>query len=150
MSLKITKRKRPHWTIDGATYFVTFTLKEGELTEEEQGIVFDHILKGNEKYYDLFSFVVMPDHVHLLFTLNSDYTLSKVMQGVKGVSSRLVNIHRGVTRINWIDESYDRIMRDKQELENVVRYIEQNPYKAGLVKEGNAPYPFYYIDEDWM
>jgi len=113
MSLKITKRKRPHWTIDGATYFVTFTLKEGELTEEEQGIVFDHILKGNEKYYDLFSFVVMPDHVHLLFTLNSNYTLSKVMQGVKGVSSRLVNIHRGVTGINWIDESYDRIMRDK-------------------------------------
>ena len=72
------------------------------------------------------------------------------MQGVKGVSSRLVNIHRGVTGINWIDESYDRIMRDKQELEIVVRYIEQNPYKAGLVKEGNAPYPFYYIDEDWM
>jgi len=150
MPLKITRRKRPHWTLEGAIYFVTFTLREGKFTEEEQGIIFDHIFEGNERFYDIFNFVVMPNHVHLLFTLNEKYTLSDVMKGMKGVSSRKINIHRNASGTNWIDESYDRIVRNKKELRNVLRYIERNPFKAGLVKDGDPPYRFYFIDEDWL
>lgn len=145
---KRSKRKLPHWTIEGSVYFVTFTLIDGFLTEDEQGIVYDHILTGHGKFYDLITFVVMPDHVHILFTLKEGFELSRVMKGIKGVSSHLVNIDRNTTGRNWLDESYDRIIRDEEELHNVIEYIRLNPFKAGLVEDPKHGYPFYYYNNN--
>jgi len=36
------------------------------------------------------AFVLMPDHLHWLFTLQNDNTLAKVMQQVKGSSAALI------------------------------------------------------------
>ena len=33
----------------------------------------------------------------------------------------------------WQDESYDRLVRDGEEFQRIVRYIETNPVNAGLV-----------------
>ena len=146
--IKRTKRKLPHWTLEGSVYFVTFTLIDGYLTEDEQGSVYDHILTGHKKFYVLITFVVMPNHVHILFTLKEDFELSRVMKGIKGVSSYLVNIDRDTTGRNWLDESYDRIIRDEKELHNVIEYIRLNPFKAGLVEDPKQDYLFYYYNNN--
>jgi hypothetical protein len=41
--------------------------------------------------------------------------------------------HR-VGRTFWQDESYDHWVRDEEELQRIVLYIEQNPVKAGLCR----------------
>ncbi|AFZ24023.1 transposase family protein [Cylindrospermum stagnale PCC 7417] len=65
--LKIYQRTLPHWELDGATYFITFnTWEKLELSPEEREIVFNSCLFFNKKRYQIFVFVVMADHVHLL------------------------------------------------------------------------------------
>ena len=46
------KRQLPHWTLKGATYFVTFCVKNNiKLSKIELTIVKNHILEGNDKFY---------------------------------------------------------------------------------------------------
>jgi len=146
--LKIKQRKLPHWTIQNAVYFVTFTLVKGELSDKEKEIIFYHIMDGHGSFYDLLTVTVMPTHIHIVFNLLVDNDLSRVMKGTKGVSSHLLNQSRGTNGINWLDESFDRIIRNEEELNNAIEYIFMNPVKAGLVDNGND-YPFYYFNKDW-
>jgi REP element-mobilizing transposase RayT len=131
--LRITRRNLPHWNLESGTYFVTFRLAAGALTAEERTIVRDHLQAGHDKYYQLPAAVVMPDHVHMLLRPVGEYTLSRVMKGIKGVSARLLNQRRGTRGQVWQDESWDRIVRDAAELEEKLLYMAANPVRAGLV-----------------
>jgi REP element-mobilizing transposase RayT len=142
--LEITRRRLPHWKLDGSVYFITFRVLQGELSPVEQQIAFDHIASGDPQFFRLFAWVVMPDHVHLLLKPNPGMDLSQVMKGLKGVSARKINKHRGTKGHVWQDESYDRIIRDEEEFLLKLNYIALNPKKAGLVS-GNEAYPFLRI-----
>ena len=37
----------------------------------------------------------------------------------------------------WQQKSYDRLVRDREEFESIWNYIEQNPVRAGLVREAS-------------
>ena len=146
--LQIKQRKLPHWTIEDAVYFVTFTLIKGELSDKEKEIIFDHIMDGHGEFYDLLTFTVMPTHVHIVFNLLGNYDLSRVMKGTKGASSHLLNQSRITNGINWLDESFDRIIRNREELNNTIEYIFINAVKADLVNDGND-YSFYFFNDNW-
>jgi len=145
--LKIARRKLPHWTLPGSIYFITFKLRSGILTNEERLIVFQHILAGNNKYYSLIAFVAMPNHVHLLFKILEDYELSKIMKSIKGVTARKINRHSNKTGSVWLAESYDHIIRNRDEFYNTIQYISDNPQRAEIVKE-NEKYQFLYLNKD--
>ena len=134
------RRNLPHIEKDGATYFVSFsTHKELFLPEQARTLVFDHFLFENGRKVHMHAFVVMPDHVHLLFTpLESDrgepYSLAEIMRGIKGASSHSVNnCLRRKGRL-WEPESFDRITRSDADFEYRVLYIVQNPIAAGLAQ----------------
>ncbi len=146
--LKITRRKLPHWTLEGAIYFVTFRVLTGVLTDEEMAITYEHIKKGNGRFYLVIALVVMPDHVHMLLKPLEKYDFSRIMKGTKGVSSRLINKHRNASGNVWQDESFDRIVRDLKELHEKINYMYMNPVKAGLI-EGPDDYPFWSFDPEW-
>lgn len=57
------------------------------------------------------------------------------MQGIKGVGSRRINQLMGWSGALWQAESYDRIIRDKNEFEEKRNYMYNNPVKAGLVDD---------------
>ena len=40
--LRIRRRNLPHWTCDGATYFVTFRAHSGTLSVQERELVMEH------------------------------------------------------------------------------------------------------------
>ena len=141
--LNKSRRRLPHWELDGATYFVTFRLMEGVLSVSERQITLDHLLEGDGFFYTLNIAVVMPDHCHLLIRPKPDYDLPRVMKGIKGVSARLINQSRGTKGSVWQDESLDRIMRDEDEAIEKARYILENPVRAGLVDRA-SDYPFYH------
>ncbi len=75
----------------------------------------------------------MPDHCHLLLRPFEAYSLSRIMKGIKGGSARRLNQWCGVSGRVWQDESWDRVVRDWGEFEEKLRYVVENPVRAGLV-----------------
>jgi REP element-mobilizing transposase RayT len=145
--LKIRSRKLPHWTLKGVTYFVTFKTYKGKLSIDEQELILEHVKEGDSRFYTLIALVVMPDHVHLLLTPIKSYTLSRIMRGIKGVSAHKINLLRKTRRNVWQDESYDRIVRDQNELDEKLNYMFNNPVKKGLT-ENPWDYRGWYYYED--
>ena len=138
-TLKIHTRHLPHWEVDGAIYFVTFKAKNTILSIHEQKIVLQHIVEGDNKFYTLIAVIIMPDHVHVLFTPLQAYSLSRIMKGIKGASARKINSGRNTTGTVWQDESYDRIVKDEKELKIKILYMLNNPVKKELTDD-----PWHY------
>ncbi len=87
------------------------------------------------KDYRLICYTIMPTHFHFAFELLANNKgISKIMQSIKGNSSRKINKYLNTEGRLWQDESYDRLVRDDKELYFVIRYILLNSVKAGLVK----------------
>lgn len=86
--------------------------------------------------YELNAFVVMPNHVHMLF--HPDVPLFEITKKLKSYTAKVANeILKQTGTPFWQGESYDRMVRDDTEFGRVVRYIENNPVKAGLVREAS-------------
>jgi putative transposase len=85
-------------------------------------------------HYVLHAFVVMPNHVHLLAT--PAVALPILTKSLKGITAKRANAMLSLTgRSFWREESYDRLVRHEREFEKIRNYIEENPVRAGLVKE---------------
>lgn len=141
---RVTQRNLPHWTLEGATYFVTFRALI-ELTTSERDVVLRHILSDDGVTYDLIGIVVMPDHVHCVFKPREKNSLPEIMKRMKGVSAWKINQMRGISGSTvWQDESFDRIIRNEQELHDTLAYMLNNPQKAGLVEQ-DSDYPHLYF-----
>ena len=92
------------------------------------------------RYYDLHAWVVMSNHVHLL--IQPHIVLSRITESIKRYSAREANKILGLTgQPFWAIASYDRWVRTPREFDDIVRYIEDNPVKAGLVTNPEA-YPW--------
>lgn len=87
--------------------------------------------------YDVHSFAVMPNHVHLLITPHVE--LPKIARTIKTFTARQANLLLNLTgKPFWQEESYDRLVRNTIEFNRIRNYIEENPVRAGLVKERSA------------
>jgi putative transposase len=82
-------------------------------------------VKGN---FDLYAFVVMPDHVHLLLTPAPEVPVEKVMQLIKGGFSFRLKSKIDV----WERGYFDKRIVDAEGFEACKQYIEDNPARAGL------------------
>ena len=91
-------------------------------------------------HYQLHAFVVMANHVHLLIT--PTVALPKLTRSLKGITAKRANEMLGLTGAPFRQvESYDRLVRDATEFQRIHRYIENNPVRAGLVKQA-ADFPW--------
>jgi REP element-mobilizing transposase RayT len=92
-----------------------------------------HVRHFDADRYDIDAFVLMPNHVHLLIVPQPGNGLFEILKGIKGTSARTCNKLIGKTGTTfWLEDSYNRIVRDVDELIAFRRYIERNPAKAGL------------------
>ncbi len=99
-------------------------------------IVVDAIRFHALQSYELHSYVVMPNHVHMLVTPVVDPAI--FLRSIKGFSARRINELLGQAGALWQQESYDHIVRDAEEFGRIRRYIERNPVRAGLVREASG------------
>ena len=83
---------------------------------------------------DLHSWVVMPNHVHLLVSLREGQTLDGLMQSWKGFTSRAINRLLGRSGALWQKDYYDRLIRNAEHFWNCANYIRNNPAKARLAE----------------
>lgn len=145
-SFKIHRRTAPHWQRAGATYFVTWRIRRGELSQAERQMVLDACLFWHGKKFALHAATVMPDHVHMLFRIlpepdGSWPELPVLLHSIKRYSALAIQRARGERGPFWQREYMDRIVRRPGEAEEKLNYIENNAVKAGLCEKA-AEYPF--------
>jgi len=88
----------------------------------------------DKKVYDLLVYCIMPNHVHIVFTIErSSTSLYKILQSLKAYTARDANKLLNRKGAFWQHESYDHVVRDRKELERIVNYVLNNPVKAGFV-----------------
>ena len=88
-------------------------------------------------HYRLDAYVVMSNHVHALIT--PSLPVPRIMNSIKTATASTANKLLGRTGLQfWQSESFDHWCRDKLEFDNIRRYIENNPVKAGLVSKPQA------------
>jgi REP element-mobilizing transposase RayT len=84
----------------------------------------------------MISFVVMPNHVHVVFVQNPEFPLEKLVRSWKGFTARQVNKLLERSGNFWQRDYFDRLVRGEKHFANCVRYIRRNPEKARLGKDG--------------
>ena len=82
--------------------------------------------------YQLICWCIMPNHVHVLIEVNEGWSLSRIMHGWRSYTAKEANRILGRTGKFWMEEYYDRYIRDDNHLQKTINYILNNPANAGL------------------
>ncbi|MBI4167023.1 MAG: transposase [Acidobacteria bacterium] len=118
------------------TFFVTSVTHERRslFQSERMGKLFLDVLLHyrTEGRYHLHEFVLMPDHFHLLISLEEGMTVERAVQLVKGGFS-----FRAGTELSFKGEIWQRgftnhIVKDFRDFQSHVMYIRVNPVKRKL------------------
>ena len=125
-------------------YFLTFCTDRRHrafIDRERVDLVHAQILRTSmATAFEITAYCYMPDHLHLM------------VEGLEGRSDCRVFISRAkqysgfyyqrlASRRLWQRYSYERVLRDEDLTAGVVRYILENPIRAGLV-QSPEDYPF--------
>ncbi|MCC6465092.1 MAG: transposase [Planctomycetes bacterium] len=100
-------------------------------------LVRDALLKFDGERYDLYAWCVMPNHVHVVFSARSGHALADLLHSWKSYTAKACNKVLGRSGAFWMDESFDRLVRDEDEFRRFVAYTLANPASARL---GNWPW----------
>ena len=106
------------------------------LNKQVASIVKEAIEKYENELYQVICYCIMPNHVHIVFTiLDAGKSLSDIMKLIKGRSA--ISINKLLNRKGnlWQAESFDRLIREEKEMYNIVKYVLLNPVKASLVSD---------------
>ena len=103
----------------------------------------------DDNQYKLICYCIMPNHIHLIFTLlPNNKGISKIMQSIKRTSANESNKVLNKEGTFWQAESFDRLIRDDKELYFTINYVLENPVKAGLIDD-LGKWKYTYINKDY-
>ena len=160
----------PHWEVEGGRYFITIHLagaipNEGrrrlrtiaaqlELIRDHatpewlriQRMIFAEMVveaiveRSRRGDWQMFQYVVMPTHIHMFCELGR--SLQETCEDFKRWTGHRAAQILGLSGHRfWQREWFDHWSRSDEEDEKIVRYIRDNPLKAGLV-EHHADWQF--------
>jgi len=122
--------------VEGAFYHVTSRTNDKiRVFEDRRGrkIMLMVLEEAKKKFrFLLANFCVMPTHIHLLIKPEEGSNLDSIMQWIKTRSAIRWNFVNGSKDHMWGDRYFARVIKDPQEFEKIMDYIDQNPVKAGL------------------
>jgi len=161
---------------DEYPYFVTIRTKENIplFDNIEYAILFAKVIykKCRIKHFDVLSYQIMPDHVHLLiihkyhqaqpavvarhFNKKTSagtaararriFNISELIHGIKSYYYSQMNDQYGINFQFFQPRFYSRIVNDNKYLKNTIHYIKHNPVKENLPsKYRQSPYQYF----DW-
>ena len=76
--------------------------------------------------YHLYAYVVMPNHVHVLFQPIEGRTISRIVANWKSFTAHKINGLRGTDGTVWQKESFDTLIRSQRHFQTVISYIRKN------------------------
>jgi putative transposase len=94
------------------------------------------LLEEDGNSFRMRAWVLMPNHVHLVVDV-WQVPLSKLLNHWKGRAAYQANRFLGRQGHFWQKEYFETLIRDERHLRQAVRYTENNPAKAGLVRDPN-------------
>ena len=147
---RIYQRRLPHYEDPGNVYFITFNTATGyDLTDNDKDVTLAAIKYHADKKYKLYACAIMKTHVHLIIYPLKDYkgnffSLAQIMHSIKSYSAHKINKILDKEGSIWLDENYDRIIRDDMDYIEKMNYIIYNPVKAGLVERPEDYKWLYY------
>jgi len=102
-------------------------------------LVAESLHHRDSQIYNLDAFCIMPNHVHTVFTPlpkedGTYHALSAIMHSLKLYTANHANPLLERIGEFWQHENYDHVVRDEAERQRIIRYILNNPVKAGLVE----------------
>lgn len=112
-------------------------------------IVQDNLYYHAGKKYSLWAYFIMPNHVHVVLQPNeandkkAQYesgSLSAILHSLRSYTAKEANKVLDRKGTFWQSEAYDHLVRDNNELQRIIYYVENNPVRAGLVRN----------PEDWQ
>ncbi|MCK5085358.1 transposase [Candidatus Parcubacteria bacterium] len=132
------QRHPPHWYQDNTTYFITsrtVNAKKYFNDYDKKNIIYNILREGIKKFkIDLYTFVILDNHYHLLFKIKKGLELSGFMGYVNGKSSKILNeIENKQGRKVWY-QYWDRCIRNEKDFFLHFNYEHHNPVKHGYVK----------------
>jgi len=99
-----------------------------------------------EHKFKLHDFVVMPDHLHVLLTVEDGMTIEKAMQLIKGRFSRRLTQEFGYLGEVWQRGFTEMQVLNRESFLQHRTYIAMNPVKAGLADSpDHYPYCFEFL-----
>jgi len=110
-----------------------------------QHTVADALAHFDGQRYRQHAWVVMPNHVHALFSLLGGNKLEELLKSWKGFTTHAINqalIREGPL---WQKDYFDRLVRNSEHFWNCAGYIRRNPEKAGLKPGEFALYESEYV-----
>ena len=127
------------------TYFVTASayMKQNLFQKSEIAQLF---ISTMFHYRDLgrlsvHEYVVMPNHVHVLFSIEDGNSLGQAVQLLKGGFSHALGMAGLGMKAVWQPGYYDHRVRDAGEYLRIRNYIRCNPVRRGLADSPEG-YPF--------
>ena len=113
--------------------------KHYDIKLSEYGKIADDAINNIGKIYPnvtVDSYVIMPDHIHLILIIHSDEcgramhapTMMRVIQQMKGY------ITKQIGSSIWQKSFFDHIIRNREDYEEHVKYIYENPMKWNFEK----------------
>jgi putative transposase len=145
--------KIKHLNLEGYVYFITtctFGKEKFFISDGFAQTVVNTIIFGRtESWYYLLAYVVMPNHLHLLIA-PKNRKVPSIMMSIKGYTSRKINIIANRSGKIWQDGYIDFPMDNRRAAIEKINYIEQNPVRAGLVKDiVEYPYSSAFNHDIW-
>lgn len=89
----------------------------------------------DEGFVQSMAWVVMPDHLHWLISLEDSFDLGTLMKTLKARSAKAVNTQLDRHGSIWQRAYYDHALRKDEDVRGVARYMLNNPLRAGLVTD---------------
>jgi putative transposase len=132
------------------TFFVTSKTVQSQCLLQTQSaaellidVLRSNTLAGKFKVHE---FVVMPDHFHVLLTVDGDTSIERAVQLIKGSYSFRYKRELGYNGEIWQRGFSEVRVNDKKSFATHKKYIHENPVKAGLAATAEAyPYGSAYL-----
>ena len=155
MAIPIRHSDPAHVAAGARTFFVTSSIaaKRNLLQSDRSAQLFVRILYEyrNQRKFRLHEFVVMPDHFHLLLTVDYDSTIERAVQFIKGGFAFRAGRELGFRAPVWQKGFSEVRVCDLHAFERTAIYIRNNPVARHLVQEAaefrySSAYPGVVLD----
>ena len=95
-------------------------------------VVEDALLYFDDKRYQLFAWVIMPNHVHVMIEMFPGYQMGKIIHSWKSFSAKQANKILKRNGAFWQPDYFDRFIRNYDHFKAAIEYIHNNPVRANI------------------
>jgi len=104
--------------------------------EEDRQFYLDVLQRYKDKYeMKILAYCLMGNHVHILAVPGKEASLAKGIGGTNLIYTQYINRKYNRSGRLWQNRFFSSVVEEERYLWAVIRYIEQNPVRAKLVKK---------------